>query len=70
MSTKPEQLLRAKIAEHLDTCCDGRWPNLKEYISTDHGREQAQDMAFYDCANNGVSVQTALSSIDTRLSHE
>lgn len=62
-----EAYLKELIEQELNKCCKTSLPRLKKHISTDVGRETAQANIFRICKASGVSVQTAMSQIDTEL---
>lgn len=72
-STEPEskvgfqEQLRQVIAAHLDKCCEQRLPRLKRFISTEGGRENAENIIFEQCKAEGIAVQTAMSNLDSEL---
>jgi|TARA_R110000744_G_scaffold367373_4_gene476818 hypothetical protein len=62
-----EKELRELIESELKACCTDRLPRLKAHIQTQSGMENAQAIIYKMCENDGISVQSAMSSLDTEL---
>lgn len=62
-----EDQLKQLIEKELDNCCSNTLPRVKSKIKEQAGREMVAAMAFNLCKNEGISVQTALSEIDSEL---
>jgi hypothetical protein len=64
---KPESELRKLINQHLQQCDATILPTLKEKISTPEGMQTVGEMVYNICSTEGVSVQTAMSQLDSSL---
>lgn len=64
---KAQEKLVKMISEKLDVACSEGLPRLCKFIESDGGRETAEEMIYNMCANDGISVQTAMSVIDSDL---
>jgi len=63
-----EAQLRAKITVHINTCCKDKYACIAKYIKEDAGKTSVANMAFALCSKGeGMSIQTALSTIDSDL---
>jgi hypothetical protein len=62
-----ETELKKLIQDSLDNVNPTILPRLAAYISSAEGRESAEIQVFNICASQGVSIQTALSLLDSEL---
>lgn len=62
-----EQQLRAKINQHLTVCCSSALADLHELIQDESGMQQAEDIIFEMCKQRGISVQSAMTKLNSDL---
>lgn len=62
-----EKQLTDVISIQLDNCCKKTLPRLAEKIKEPAGRAMVEAMIFNICTDEGVSIQTAMSEIDSEL---
>jgi hypothetical protein len=62
-----EQKLAKMISNKLDEACNEGLPRLCKYIESKGGRETAENMIYNMCATSGISIQTAMSTLNSDL---
>lgn len=62
-----EQKLRELIGKQLDKCCSTKYADLGKFISTPEGKKRASEIIFSMCATEGISVQQAMSALDSDI---
>ena len=68
MANKDQRELLVLINQHLDECCNENiLTSLKKKITTQAGRDAVENMVYALCDSEGMSVQSAMSQIDSDL---
>ncbi len=61
------QELKELIETHIDMCCPDKLPFVKELVKTNERVENLKATIFEKCSTRGISVQTAMSEIESSL---